>query len=223
MKRYGFIYLTKNIINGKIYVGQKRYEKNNGIADPIKSYIGSGAYLKNAIKKYGKDNFERVILCWCYNQKGMDDMEMFFIKHFNSMCSDVGYNLVSGGQTLMPKEILCQYGDDNPNFGNKWTDEQKQAMQEIAINRGMSGENNPNFGNKWSEDQRLHLSRKIKESGAYKGANNPRATKVLCVEDGIVFDMISDVAKHTGYALSTVSICISKGKKIKGKTYIKQQ
>lgn len=43
------IYKTTNKINGKIYIG--RYCGNRS------SYLGSGSYLKRAIRKYGKDNF----------------------------------------------------------------------------------------------------------------------------------------------------------------------
>jgi len=45
------IYKTTNTINGKIYIGKD--VKN----DP--NYIGSGLYIKNAIKKYGKEHFKK--------------------------------------------------------------------------------------------------------------------------------------------------------------------
>ena len=55
---YGFIYITTNHINGKKYIGQKRYDKNN----KWKSYLGSGIHLKRAINKYGADNFSKEII-----------------------------------------------------------------------------------------------------------------------------------------------------------------
>lgn len=45
------IYKTTNKINGKIYVGLDT--KNNP------KYLGSGKIIKFAIKKYGKENFEK--------------------------------------------------------------------------------------------------------------------------------------------------------------------
>jgi len=50
------IYLTVNKINGKKYIG-KHVTK-----DLQDSYLGSGIILSNAIKKYGKDNFEKHVL-----------------------------------------------------------------------------------------------------------------------------------------------------------------
>ena len=116
MNRYGFIYKTTNLINNKIYIGQKVYKKNNDIQSPVPSYLGSGIKLKSAIKKYGKKNFKREILCWCLKQKSLDDFEKFFIKYYNSMDENIGYNLCEGGQTDIPKEMLHRFGKENPNY-----------------------------------------------------------------------------------------------------------
>ena len=51
------IYMTTNLINGKKYVG--RCSKDERWED---GYLGSGVFLKQAIKKYGRDNFKREIL-----------------------------------------------------------------------------------------------------------------------------------------------------------------
>ena len=50
---YYLIYKTENKINGKIYIGK---HITNTIGD---NYLGSGIYLLNAIKKYGKENFKK--------------------------------------------------------------------------------------------------------------------------------------------------------------------
>ena len=48
----GYIYLTTNLINGKKYIGRRKSNKFLG-----ESYLGSGTHLKNAVKKYGRENF----------------------------------------------------------------------------------------------------------------------------------------------------------------------
>ena len=48
------LYKTTNIINGKIYIGVHN-NTNPG-------YLGSGSYIKNAVLKYGKENFVRETL-----------------------------------------------------------------------------------------------------------------------------------------------------------------
>lgn len=53
---YGFIYITTNLVNGKKYLGQRKYSKG------WESYLGSGVAFKKALKKYGKENFKREII-----------------------------------------------------------------------------------------------------------------------------------------------------------------
>lgn len=51
------LYLTVNMVNHKVYIGV--HKTNPEIFD---GYLGSGTALKQAIKKYGKHNFKRIIL-----------------------------------------------------------------------------------------------------------------------------------------------------------------
>lgn len=89
---YGYIYLTTNIINGKIYVGQPiaaQYEPNK--------YIGSGLVLLRAIEKYGKQNFKNELLCECFSREELNQQEIEYIKLYNSADPAIGYNISSGG------------------------------------------------------------------------------------------------------------------------------
>lgn len=66
---YYTIYKTINLINGKIYLG-KHQTKN-----PNDSYMGSGIAIKNAIKKYGKENFKKEIIFIFDNEDEMNAKE----------------------------------------------------------------------------------------------------------------------------------------------------
>lgn len=92
---YGFVYMTTNLVNGKMYIGQKKIDNESR----WKSYLGSGVHLKKAISKYGKDNFRRDILHYAYSQKELDELEYTLIKDFNAVESDNFYNAVDGGFT----------------------------------------------------------------------------------------------------------------------------
>jgi len=89
-----YIYLTKNMVNSKIYIGRHTGKKNH--------YIGGGHYFQNAVKKYGKENFRKVILE--DNIEGNDllnEREIYWIAFFNSTNRDIGYNLTIGGGGML--------------------------------------------------------------------------------------------------------------------------
>lgn len=84
-----FIYITTNLINNKIYIGQ-----SNG---RTKNYLGSGTFIKKAIKKYGRKSFKREILLELSSREELNIWEKFYINLFNSRNSKIGYNMKEGG------------------------------------------------------------------------------------------------------------------------------
>ena len=85
-----FVYLTKNLINGKEYIGSHH---TNNIKD---GYLGSGTILVYAIKKYGKSNFKREILEYCDDILSARKLEKIYIKKHNTLVP-IGYNINPNG------------------------------------------------------------------------------------------------------------------------------
>jgi hypothetical protein len=85
-----YIYKTTNKITGQYYIG-KHVGNNPG-------YLGSGVYLKAAIKKYGKENFEKVILQECASKKELDLAEKKWIAEYGAVQDFQSYNLAEGGE-----------------------------------------------------------------------------------------------------------------------------
>ena len=84
-----YIYKIINKINSKWYIG-----KTNG-QDP--NYKGSGKILKQAYKKYGTENFEKVILETCSTEEELNLREAHWISSTNAIVDPMSYNLVEGG------------------------------------------------------------------------------------------------------------------------------
>lgn len=120
MKKYKhyIIYKITNLINGKIYIGK---HKCNYLDD---TYFGSGKCLELAIKKYGIENFKFDLLIDLKNQTEMDLLEEMVVNKDFLARSDV-YNISRGG--VNP----CMYGETNPFYGKRHTDEVKQKLSSI--------------------------------------------------------------------------------------------
>jgi hypothetical protein len=84
------IYKTTNTINDKIYVGMHR------TLDLNDSYLGSGMYLRQAIKKYGIENFKKEILHVFDNEETMVTKEREIVNE-EFMNSKSTYNACIGG------------------------------------------------------------------------------------------------------------------------------
>lgn len=108
MKKYHVVYKTTNLINNnKIYIGLHSTDNIND------SYLGSGWVLKSAIKKYGKENFRKVILCICDSRKQARATEAALVTEDFCKRPDT-YNLTKGGMG-----VEDQTGSKNHMFGKK--------------------------------------------------------------------------------------------------------
>lgn len=86
----GYIYLTTNEVNTKIYIGkrQKPYFETG--------YKGSGKRLKLAFNKHGKDKFHTMLIEKCSSVAELCESEKKWIEHFKKRGYKL-YNIADGG------------------------------------------------------------------------------------------------------------------------------
>ncbi|MDD5649243.1 MAG: NUMOD3 domain-containing DNA-binding protein [Candidatus Nanoarchaeia archaeon] len=95
-KKYNFVYLTTNLINNKQYVGD--HSTNNLNCGHTKNYKGGGKIIKEAQRKYGKENFKREILEFFSTKLEAFDAQEKYIIQYNTL-SPNGYNISPTGGT----------------------------------------------------------------------------------------------------------------------------
>lgn len=171
------IYKTTNLVNGKIYVGKN--EKNDD------SYYGSGLILKQAIKKYGVENFNKEILCECDNKIELNKMEKYWIKKLNSQDKNIGYNIANGGEggdtiTYAPNyDERCQncarVGKNNGMYGKKHSKEAIEKMKKARIKYFENEENRINLSKQKIGIKSPEHSRRMIEY--YRDKKNRNKTK----------------------------------------------
>lgn len=165
------IYKTTNLLNGKIYIGQDSLNRQN--------YLGSGRAISKALKKYGKENFKKEILCNCSSKEELDEKEIYFINLFKSTDRKLGYNISAGGGGALGiklsnerKQIISKANKgkimsvetrnkiSKAHKGKSFSEEHKKNIK--LNHHNVSGINNPMFNKKHSEKTKKIISQKNK-------------------------------------------------------------
>lgn len=209
------VYLITNKVNGKQYVGQtirslKSRWRRHYYDD--KRSKAANVPLKNAIRKYGKENFEKIVLKVCQSQQDMDFYEKKFIEEYKTL-SPNGYNCTTGGETVIfsqetiEKMKISQIGRIHSESVRKKISESNKGIQDV------SGENNPMYGRNHSEEAKKKMSEakkgkklseehKKKLSEARKGKSNPmsgegkkRISKANRAKSNVTIEIIQSILK----------------------------
>lgn len=153
------IYKTTNLVNGKQYIGKDGYNNPN--------YLGSGTFLKMAIKKYGKQNFKKEILEVCESEEHMRVREEYWLNYYDAANNKMFYNIHnhsygSGGGKKNP--MYGMSGKRHPLFGKSRTIETRKKISDSLKGRPLSEECRKNIsksllGRIVSEETREKLSK----------------------------------------------------------------
>lgn len=185
------VYQIANRVNGKSYIGitTKSLEKrwNTHVKE------NAGFAIHNALRKYGKDGFDFLLLEEVKSWQEACEKEKAYIKSFNTK-SPYGYNLTNGGEGILGLEgcvpwnkgkflsfehrrnlslahIGIQEGENNPFYGKHHTDKSKQMIRDT--HKG----NTYNLGREFSEEHRENLSISHMGLQNHKGYEHTEETK----------------------------------------------
>lgn len=167
------IYIIKNKINGKFYVGSAVNIKNRWYnhVKTLKENIHKNRRLQNAWNKYGEQNFQFEILELVDDINDLINKEQYWIDILQA-CKN-GYNLSPiAGSTLGVK-----FSEESKNKLRKLkSEEQKKKLSKIRIDSKLSkGNNNPMYvktHTESSKEKMKYLKDGTSKSEAYKGENN---------------------------------------------------
>lgn len=172
---FGSVYVIKNVLNNKYYVGQTRLP----IYTRVQAHTKYGYLLTKAINKYSVDNFilERLIVT-PINQ--LDEVEKEYIKYYDSIQPN-GYNILEFGnrsespywtgetrseetklKVSLSKKGTCS-GKDNHFYGKRHSEETLEKIRQKAKGRTLSLETRGKLsrirkGHPVSEETRRKLS-----------------------------------------------------------------
>lgn len=129
---FGIIYGIENILNHKIYIGQTK----NALEQRFKEHKKSKRSIGKAIRKYGEENFLKIVLEECETQEQLNECEMKWIKRLNCMTPN-GYNRTAGGEGVRnfhhTEETRKQISQTMT--GRKQTEEHKKTSAALKKSR----------------------------------------------------------------------------------------
>lgn len=159
------IYMIRNKLNSKVYIG-KSFDIDKRFREHLRGNK-TAMLLARALKKYGINNFEFLILEECSKEE-ISDREIFYIDLYKSRERDKGYNIAAGGNggdtiSSLPEDRYNDYinklskprpdlfkieqsirfsGSRNPMYGKHVSDKTKSKMRDshlgkVWVNNGL--------------------------------------------------------------------------------------
>lgn len=185
------VYMHQNIANGKRYIGitscepQVRWKKGFGYSERLP--------MGRAFRKYGWDGFTHHILANDLSEDEAKAMEIEMISKYKTCDPALGYNITAGGDGTSgwhPTQETRQkirdahkgkYGEDNPNYGHKWTEEMKAAARKRKKVCQTKLERRFLMPQKEESERKIHFTEKRIQKQQKKRFLNVKAHRLKCL------------------------------------------
>lgn len=231
MEKYGIIYIIRNKVNNKIYVGQTTNKKGfKGRYHCNLCKNTHNIHLKRSIEKYGIENFEiDEEFDVAYSEDELDKLEDMYIKIYD--CIDNGYNDKTGGSNGKPSEEIKRKISEKAK-GRRRSEEAKQKISEGHKGKHHSDETKQKIGEKHKGKIVSKESRqKMSENHAnVNGENNPfygkhhseetkikLGRKIICLTTGKIFNSLKEAGDYYNINSNNLSSCCRHKKESCGK------
>jgi group I intron endonuclease len=202
----GIVYLITNLVNNKKYVGITtrtiKIRWNEHVQDALNSKR-KRCVLRNAIVKYGRDNFKIESIAEFSNitEEELLDKESYYIEMYNTMVDDgEGYNLIrkSNQKLIMSEETkrkmsIAHSGENNHFYGKTHTEESLEKMGQPRPNT--VGDKNHYYGSKHTKKIRKDISKKLK---SYYTTHKHGRTGKTFTEESRKKMSLAQIGKKTG-------------------------
>ena len=161
-----YTYMVTNNKNGKVYVGSHSW-KGEGL-DP--NYYGSGKIIKQAVEKYGKENFQVEVLYYYDTVEECRADEERILTEYNVRDCIHSYNIKNAAVGMTSEDMT---GEKHPLYGKHHTDETRQKMSQAhkgktlsadtkrkmsEAQKGKRGKDSPRYGKHHTDATRKKMS-----------------------------------------------------------------
>ena len=199
--------------NGKIYVGITKQIPRARFGKDGYGYRTCSLFY-NAIKKYGWDNFDHIILYSNLSREEAKAKEKELIAELHTDDDRFGYNIKPGGENeTLPQQVKdkiskSHIGKPGTNSGKHFTEEHKQRISQAQKGRKMSDTHYENFL-KAMNKRKGKPGRPLKPDERMRLAEQTRK-KVKCVETGVIYNSHTEACKDLNIQAPNLSRAVDK-------------
>jgi hypothetical protein len=129
-KKFYIVYQITNKINNNIYIGVHITENIND------KYFGSGTNIKNAIKQFGKENFEKIVLYNLDSKEEMLEKEKEIVNN-EFIKQNSTYNIILGGGNFNTENLVTIKDNSGNTFDVHKTDPRYLSGELVSIMTGL--------------------------------------------------------------------------------------
>lgn len=204
----GFIYIIKNTVNSKVYIGQTRTSVDQRWKEHLRHAQYGDQVINRAMKKYGVDKFYIETLEIC-DISILDEREIYYIDLYDSADKSKGYNVSIGGNTPRFKRKALSISDLIDLYVNKeFTLEEIASKFEVSRyiistelrNAGITIRDRHDSASRYNKIPREALENALKIGKSLRGSakvlNIPYSTfKKACIYNNIEYNS-STSARH---------------------------
>lgn len=154
------IYKATCKITGKVYIGQTRKQMEVRRYEHIRDAftLNVSTTFANALRKYGKENFEWEVIDNAVTQEELDEKEIYWISEYNSTVE--GYNMLPGGSYNPMDNVLIYNKHLTKVQSIEFRKKHSILMKEVVSKNG------------FSEDHRQKISQKLKGNKHFLGKSH---------------------------------------------------
>lgn len=203
------VYMHKNQINGKVYIGQTSKSLNRRWGNG-KCYA-TCPYFNHAIEKYGWDNFDHLLLNDNLSKDEADELEKYYIQKYESYNPEHGYNISLGGSGLsgaIKYKDIYKYTLDG--YFVKYYKDIAEILKENPNYDGSAIRDayNEKYAQAYGFQWRKYYKEKVEDVKEHKA--NIGRTKIVYQYDlnGVFlrqYNDVKDASESTGFARSGIS------------------
>lgn len=220
------IYMHKNKINNKIYIGQTKQKLEHRWGHDGNGYKSQMFFF--AIQKYGWENFEHIVLYENLTKEQANLLEDKLIKKYKTQNPKYGYNIKDGGNAssspsgkehFNSKQVICLETMQQFNTiseASKWAglcEQNKGDIHKVCVERRLTAGKHPETGEPLHWCYVKDYSEELKNRFLKKKNHGPNAKKILCVTTGEIFNSMEEAQKWSGLKSKSGICLVCQGKR----------